>query len=62
MAVNLYNRRSDEVIEDLLKEKGIELRKGKNVKGAKYNNGGIPLSNMTTKQAIEWLTTRTACG
>jgi hypothetical protein len=60
MAVNPYGKDTIQLIEEILKEQGIQLEKGKGMKGAKINNGGFPLSNMSPKQAIEWLATRTA--
>ena len=59
MSVNPYGKDSVQLIEALLKEIGIALRKGKGLLASKINNGGFPLSNMSTKQAIEWLATRT---
>lgn len=62
MAVNPYGKDSVQLIKELLQEYGLEVEVGKNVKGSKVQNGGFPLSNMSTKQACEWLTNRTRVG
>ena len=59
MSVDTYGKDSVQLIEELLKEYDIELKKGKGLKPSKVNNGGFPLANMSTKQACEWLANRT---
>jgi hypothetical protein len=59
LSVDPYGKDSVQLIEELLKEYGIELKKGKGLVPSKVNNGGFPLANMSTRQAIEWLATRT---
>ena len=66
MAVDPSGKDSVQLIEALLQEFGISLEKGKGLqpfkvegKGGDGKPLGIPLANMSTKQACEWLATRT---
>lgn len=42
MAVDPYEKDTVQLMEEILKEYGLEIVKGKNLKPAKINNGGFP--------------------
>ena len=59
MAVNPYNKPSHKLIEEMLKEFDIELRIADGVMPSSGNNWGMPLSNIPTRAACDYLATRT---
>lgn len=62
MAVNPKNKDSVELIEELLKSKGLTMEKGKGLKPSKINNAGFTAANYSTRQWLEYLTNRTGVG
>lgn len=59
MGVDPTGKDSVQLIQALCEEIGLELTKGQGLLPSSIKNGGFPLANMSTREAIEWLANRT---
>jgi hypothetical protein len=51
-----------QLIEEILKKKGLTLEKGKGLKPTKMKTGGFTAANYSSRQWIEYLANRTGNG
>lgn len=59
---NPKDKDSMQLIEEMLKKKGLTLKKGKGLKPTKIKNGGFTAANYSSRQWIEYLVNRTGVG